>query len=261
MNKQVYLECSKKIGIVKQDFFSSCKLTQKWSWNKKNDLLCFLLCCLVLLYHEVWSIDLVYGQSKTALGSNITKMDPSLQSLAIGIDFLCPEIPSDSTGATKDLGDRCSELVRNSGSGNFGTVNFGLEEMATKQTITQGTSSVETSYVPFTIIGARIANIRGLAKAHGDTTSLALSINGERFSAPLFASLNPETISKESMITEESNLLGGLGTFINGSINTGNKDESNREPGFDFDTKALQQELTIDLLTNFFWVQHSIFQE
>jgi len=97
----------------------------------------------------------------------------------------------------------------------------------------QGTSSIEVSNRQFDNITARMQALR--SGARGISTS-GLSLQGFAPSDHLATS---GRLSGGSAGADETPLVGGLGVFINGSLSTGDKDSSDSELGFDFDTQGL----------------------
>jgi outer membrane autotransporter protein len=178
------------------------------------------------------------------------------------------------TGAQNDLIDRCTEMVVNGGQQS--TLNP-LLQVSSFTVPTEGTSQVEAARVQIAnIIGLRLPALR--AGATGiSVEGLAFNINGKTLPGTMLASLLPgndsrdvtnayaptifpkfeaSTSLKTSPRTMLANLLAQaksdgtgssgspsrfdkLGAFANGTFTWGDKDQTSREAGFDFDTLGM----------------------
>ncbi len=148
--------------------------------------------------------------------------------------------------AQKDMFDRCRELVQ---TGNFlqgvGPIAFRLEEISSPEALaaaiqevsqvelmSQKTGAIESASGQFTNIGARLRAVRlgvtGITLAGFNPTPYSLA---GRTASPAL----PQG-GGASADTEQFSRLGG---FVNGSFVTGDRDATDREDGFDFDSGGL----------------------
>ncbi len=166
------------------------------------------------------------GSSNDTL-SSIPGLTPPQRAVADTLDIVCS-----SGNAGPDLQARCNELTVNAGTDPVTTRNA-LQQIAYEEVASQGTTAVETQYVQLSNVGARLAALRGGATGVA-IKGLALNINNETIPGNLFASLLPEGFTGNS-----NDVFKRLGIFINGRFNFGDKDTTDREAGFDFDTKGV----------------------
>jgi uncharacterized protein with beta-barrel porin domain len=148
--------------------------------------------------------------------------------------------------AQKDMFDRCRELVQ---TGNFlqgvGPTAFRLEEIANPEALaaaiqevsqielmSQKTGAIESASGQFTNIGARLRAVRlgvtGITLAGFNPTPYSLAGRTVSSSLPQGGGASADTKS-----------FSRLGGFINGSFVTGDRDGTEREDGFDFDSGGL----------------------
>lgn len=145
-----------------------------------------------------------------------------------------------------DLQTRIAELTLNAES-NPDAVRTAVKAIAPEETMAQGESSVEGSHVLSTNIFARIATLRGGSRG------TAFNINGKGLPDNALASLLTDGGSFLEASPDESSILSKkLGTFITGSLILGDKDETRRENGFDFNTKGVTGGLDYKFTDNFF---------
>jgi outer membrane autotransporter protein len=230
--------------------------------------------CRISLLLFLWSLCFMPSlQAQEGSGSftplsGIPGLDPNEQAIGRAIEVLCPKLSPQATGATGDLQIRCTELIGNALGGNQDVLRNPLLQMTSKEVSSQGTSSIETSSMQFTNIGARIAALRrgmtgisvmGLALRDGERTPPSTAVAslwptpdatpaGDadlRPILPRFASTFAGTPSLPTLAQAQStaaasaaepNPFGRLGIFVNGTFAFGDKDTTSREAGFDFDT-------------------------
>lgn len=164
----------------------------------------------------------------------------SLQSNSgFAIGAVCPSLAALGDGATDDqanLATTCTALIETAAGGatDLGItdeqLNGALQNVAGEEVITQGTIATEVGNVQVANVGTRIAQIRGA----GTVAGFQEHGNGRAtFAVNL---LGPESVLRGAGAGDGD--LGGqrFGLFFNGTGSTGDKDETDREDGFDFDT-------------------------
>jgi outer membrane lipase/esterase len=186
---------------------------------------------IILFILKFYMVASVQGQDL----SDISTLSENQREMANSVDFLCSGGRTTGTLLNDTL---CSTGLRGSWQRDDigdGEARIGLSEMQHEEMITQGTNSVETSNINFTnVILGRLATLRG-------SGSVGISFDREDkiFSDPLYASLTLENVGKVAEDTDELGIASKLGIFLNGMQSFGDRDETSREPGFDFDNKGI----------------------
>ncbi|MES9991400.1 MAG: autotransporter domain-containing protein [Candidatus Thiodiazotropha sp.] len=154
------------------------------------------------------------------------------------MDNLCPSLADKQsvttlTAAEQDLLMTCNNLVTEPNAAAT------LSRLAPDEVAAQGTASIEAA-------GTQLANIntRLVALRSGDTgmnlSGLTVNYGGIAFNQRLFDGMLPkQKQARGGGAGDIDDLLGRWGGFINGSINFGDKDGTDRETGFDFDTSGV----------------------
>ncbi len=156
---------------------------------------------------------------------------------------LCPELIGDLNAgqiqpgsAREDLLVRCREMVLNANQDfEVDDSRDALQNAASEEVASQGTNIIETSNTQFSNIGTRLAALRGGATGVS-LRRFALQIERQRVPVILVASADSQVPSASREPTKTSALFKRLGIFANGTLSFGDKDATNRESGFDFDT-------------------------
>ncbi len=169
------------------------------------------------------------------------------------VEVLCPELvrinrenplPPDQ----KDLLDRCRE-VKIQGEEDFSSLSEsqieGLKNMTSEETSTMGTMSVEITYAQAAAISGRLVTLRGIG-----TAGLASGIDYRRMDPPLYAGPVTYYAAADDSGMQSIFQMGRLGAFLNGSFTTGDKDSTDFEPGFDFDSWGLTAGVDYRLMEN-----------
>jgi uncharacterized protein with beta-barrel porin domain len=144
------------------------------------------------------------------------------------------ENASNESKLTKDLTERCNELIYST---NQDAVCNALSAIAHDEIAAQGRESVELSTNQFINIGARIAALRKGA-TRGGLLKVDLDINGHPIAPLLYANAAPQ-VTSDSGTEKIDPHLNRYGFFLNGGLNFGDRDNSGRESGFNYDTKGL----------------------
>ncbi len=187
----------------------------------------------------------VLAQSTPPASNNLIGTVPGLSDTArrmgVAIDIVCPALaqsrPSLNAQQT-DLFDRCSEMKSTAGGLNTNsspggnTLGLGLNEFQSvllgvtpDEAISQGTTGAGRSFSG--AVGTRLAAVR--AGATG------VRISG--IPLPGTALTLDKSASWSDLLGDASNgadALNKLGVFLNGHGSFGSRDDSTREPGFDF---------------------------
>lgn len=179
--------------------------------------------------------------------------------IATAIQTICPQLVATFGGlqgalsapdsANKDITLRCNELIgtaqdfdpnvtpaRSLGYTDENELLSALQQVTGEEIASQNTMTVRAANSQFSNIAARVGALR-LAAAGAGTTGAATAFNfdvgGVQLNSPAPVSANRSQGGGAS--ADEGTGLKRAGFFINGSYNTGDRDESALEDGFDFD--------------------------
>ncbi len=153
------------------------------------------------------------------------------------VENLCPKLaakyredPDSFTSAQADLLFRCGEVKIRDDNGYEGLSDeqkSALSHMTTDETSTMSTVTVEISSLQIAALTGRLATLRS-----GSPGRFAMNVNGKDAEPLLFA--GPITSLGSSDQGAED--FGRLGLFVTSAFGTGDKDATDREPGFDYDS-------------------------
>lgn len=178
--------------------------------------------------------------------------------IAEAIQNICPQLVgtfggdinnalSAPTSARKDITLRCNELIGTAvdlGGGSpprslnvsSNELLAALQQVTGEEVASQNTMTVRAANGQFSNIAARLGAVRfaaGGAGSTGPASAFNIGLNGADLSAAL-----PQPVAERlggGASADEPAGLKRLGFFINGSYNTGDRDPSRLEDGFDFD--------------------------
>ncbi|MEN8218450.1 MAG: autotransporter outer membrane beta-barrel domain-containing protein [Pseudomonadota bacterium] len=129
-------------------------------------------------------------------------------------------------------------------------VSNALQQMAPEEFATQGRIASQTTAAQFKNVNARMEVLRTGVRAFSlSGMRLNMNINGQRLPTELFASLL--TLNNATDARNVGNGFSRLGTFVNGEINFGDKDTTDRESGFEFSTLGLTAGIDYRFTNNF----------
>lgn len=179
--------------------------------------------------------------------------------IAVAIQTLCPELVGSFGGLQgalaapdspdKDITLRCNELIgtavdfdpngspaRSLGYTQSNQLLSALQEVTGEEIAAQNTMTVRAANSQFSNIASRIGALR-LAAAGAGTTGPATAFNFDVGGISLNQALPTQSrqILGSGASADEDTGFKRAGFFINGSYNTGDRDESALEDGFDFD--------------------------
>ncbi len=171
--------------------------------------------------------------------------------IAMAMDSFCPRLAANagSLNPTQlDLLSRCNELIAAEEAGNTSQVSAALRQIAPEETATQRRIGNDVADQQLSNISSRLSSLRNGATGVS-LSGLALRINGQVLpgtlvnqwlapgsrggSAGALGDDDADKSSKPAWFDER------FGFYIIGSIGNGDKDETDNESGFDFDTKGI----------------------
>jgi outer membrane autotransporter protein len=160
------------------------------------------------------------------------------QAVGSSLDTLCPSLAEQQSSgelseAEQDLLMTCSNLITETGTAST------LTRLMPEEVAAQGTASMEAASTQLTNVNSRLVALRGGAVGM-NLGGLTVNYAGINFNQRLFEGLIPKDkkpLGSAAGDTEE--LQGRWGAFINGNVNFGEKDGTDRETGFDFDTTGI----------------------
>ncbi|MGD8913925.1 MAG: autotransporter domain-containing protein [Candidatus Thiodiazotropha sp.] len=160
------------------------------------------------------------------------------QAVGSSMDNLCPSLAEKQadgnlTAAEQDLLMTCEDLVTEPGTAST------LSRLAPEEVAAQGTASVEAAGTQLTNINRRLVALRS-GDLGMNLSGLTVNYGGIAFNQRLFDGLFPkDKRARGGGAGDIDELQGRWGAFINGNVNFGDKDETQRETGFDFDTRGI----------------------
>lgn len=168
-------------------------------------------------------------------------LDENQRSTAVSIDALCPRLAAISGtltpgSAEADLLDRCTQLKNTSTT--LAQAQAGLAAMAGEEVAAQRSNAIELSGAQYSNLGARINALKRGATGL-NVTNLNLNIDGQRVSGNVLAAGLKALTGSGASGDDGLGLSERLGFFVNGTVGFGEQDATQREAGFDFDTRGI----------------------
>lgn len=198
-------------------------------------------CCLTPFASWAQSLPLGQVPGATELQSNT---GTSVQRTCMGLSGLGDE----RTMLQQDLFERCRELVQTAPGTpdefNLGLqpaeLNAALQQVATEEAAAAGSLATEISSANAATVISRLVAVRRGVSGFGLSGLNLQNTHGQQAAMTGVESYSGLGQSGGGAGDDTSSFLGGkLGVFINGNIGTGDKDETEREDGFDFDIWAI----------------------
>ena len=170
---------------------------------------------------------------------DVVELDPNETAVAVVIDDVCPRLSSATslTAAQQDLLNKCTALKSSATSS--AQAKQALRAITGEEVGAQRTNALELSGAQYRNLGARINGLKQGASGL-QLTGLQLNIDGQEISATVLAQGIKTLLGAAA--GDEGNELAlseRWGFFANGSIGFGDQDASDKESGFDFDTRGL----------------------
>jgi outer membrane autotransporter protein len=170
--------------------------------------------------------------------ANLGNTTAPQRNIGAAIDKACPALAglSNLSGAPADLLQRCSELVVGSGNNPAG-VREALNQMLPDEGRAQGDAAFSTVNAQFDNLKARIAALRNGQPINGVGGLTLISSSGAL----------PLSFLPSNIVADSDSDAGGevgadfsrLGFFATGTIGRGERNRTDNNPGFDFDTWGL----------------------
>ena len=222
--------------------------------------------CVRAIQPSSWLVATVFLQQVAAAGplDDLARSSGGTEvqvEIATAIQTICPQLVSSFNGISnalaapaspnKDITLRCNELIATSVDLAPGTpvqarsLNYAspdellasLQQVTGEEAASSGTLTARASNGQFSNIGARLGALRMAATGAG-STSPATAFNLDFSRPPLGGGA-----SADQATDQEEQIEGGgidrAGFFINGNFNTGDRDASDLEDGFDFDVLSM----------------------
>ncbi len=184
---------------------------------------------------------------KLAVGlENIAPAGTPAAALAKTVDTVCPQLKGNEeklNANEKDLLNLCTEIVVASGNNQDSEANKALSEMSPEEVAVTRLISQNVTLQQLGNITSRLAALRSGVRGVS-MNQLSFRLNGKYIPSQLYSYLLPASALAASDGLSASEPDGGLldnrlGVFVNGSINAGEKSETDREDGFKFDNYGL----------------------
>jgi uncharacterized protein YhjY with autotransporter beta-barrel domain len=177
--------------------------------------------------------------------AEIPGLTPNQESTANGTEDTCSRLlkldPASLSEEERNLRATCGAIFQSASDGDVAAVTEALDAISGEQITSQQTTAIDFSMTQLLNVGARLQALR--------MGSRGFSTAGLNFGNPIggvpvsaLASLGKLLLGEggASGEDEEGGLLDRrLGIFVNGSIRWGDKDRTERESGFDFESEGL----------------------
>ncbi|MCP4408481.1 MAG: autotransporter outer membrane beta-barrel domain-containing protein [Gammaproteobacteria bacterium] len=124
-----------------------------------------------------------------------------------------------------------------------------LQDIAHEEAITQGTMATETSSAQQVNIGVRISELLGRVPSVS-LAGLRYKMDGRQVKASSLGFSSPQNI-RGGAAGDVGSAGSKLGGFVNGVIGFGDKDQTDREDGFDFNTYGISAGVDYRFTNNF----------
>jgi outer membrane autotransporter protein len=166
-------------------------------------------------------------------------LTPNERSVARAIETVCPQLGTmgeTRNAAQQDLFEQCSDMLSNPGSSGIpNTLNQVTDEKARAST----SAGIEVGNQQLSNVGSRLADLRG-GSAGVDLQGLSFNIAGQSVSAGKVAGLVASQVTGGAASADSANsFFDRWGFFLKGTFNFGDKNTTENEAGFDFDTKGV----------------------
>jgi outer membrane autotransporter protein len=154
------------------------------------------------------------------------------------MDNLCPSLAEKQSTATltaaeQDLLTTCNNLVTEPNAAAT------LSQLAPEEVAAQGTASIEATATQLANINTRLLALRSGDRGV-NLSGLTVNYGGIAFNQRLFEGMFPkQKTARGGGAGDIHELPSRWGSFINGNLNFGEKDGTERETGFDFDTSGV----------------------
>ncbi|MEN8130590.1 MAG: autotransporter outer membrane beta-barrel domain-containing protein [Pseudomonadota bacterium] len=186
--------------------------------------------------------------------------------LATAIHIVCPDLAGagvDINGSNPDeqLFRVCNAMIHtsNENQGSGATDNSlgisdaellgALQDIAHEEAITQGTMATETSSAQQANIGVRISELLGRVPSVG-LAGVRYKIDGRQVKASSLGFTAPQSV-RGGAAGDTDTIGSKLGGFVNGVVGFGDKDQTDREDGFDFNTYGITAGVDYRFTNNF----------
>ena len=175
----------------------------------------------------------------------VSRLNPNESKVGASMDSACAALRAEEglSAAAQDLLRTCEVLEQSTDV----QIELGIERLTPEEMFAIGTSSIDTSDLQVTNVQSRINSIR-LGSNGIDLNALNLKIYDQRIPGSVVNAAGEALTGGAGGDGEGSK----LGVFASGSIAFGELDESEREKGFEFDTKGVT--VGLDYRTDNNWV-------
>lgn len=181
------------------------------------------------------------------LTTDIPGLTPPQNSVGGAIEVVCPQ---GIAGAA--LQARCDALLDGAGvegANSAAQTQQALAEIAPEEIASQGTGSVETSAAFTRTVASRIGAVRAGARGIS-LAGLNVKVFGEKVPVESIAKALAAD-GRGGAAGDGDSIASKLGVFVNGNVGFGDKDDTPREGGFDFDRLGVTVGADYRLLDNF----------
>jgi uncharacterized protein with beta-barrel porin domain len=212
--------CTRQLTSFQGQYWRRCTALQ---WLEKGNALFLSLVMLPAMVLLASHCIVSPGQAQTPQADFRT-------AIYTAPNAICPGLPDPSqlSGGTKDLKQRCDQLAAAVGGG---APPAPMRQVASEEVSSQGRKAVETSTKA---VGARLAALhRGASGIN--IQGLGINIQEPTLPGTLVAALGPfAAVSSTTTTTTIPSPFAGLGLFANGIFSVGDRDPTSNEDGFDF---------------------------
>jgi outer membrane autotransporter protein len=160
--------------------------------------------------------------------SDVEGLTPNQQAVAEALDELC----LDTTSAP--LQAQCDNLFLLDDNG----VRIAMEQLAPEQLAALASNALKATQVPLDHIRQRQTQLRNNSRGF-TSEGLALSIGDQSLPIGQLADALLQQFGGSASSDAGDALGGRLGGFVSGRVDVGDKDETEREPGYDVDTQGV----------------------
>ncbi|WP_200375252.1 autotransporter outer membrane beta-barrel domain-containing protein [Thiocystis violacea] len=164
--------------------------------------------------------------------STLPGLTPNQRSVARAVESVCPRLASmpRRTADQEDLLTQCTNMLNNPRAAGIPET---LEQITNEKANAARGAGIETGTQQLANIGSRLAALRAGARGI-DFGSLAVNVDGETFSGSQLAAL---AASGGGASADET--FGKWGFFLTGTLNFGEREKTNNETGFEYDSTAI----------------------
>lgn len=197
------------------------------------------------------SLLVVFASTSQAAVTGLPGQSETQSNLGKAIETICPVL-AQSNSRTPDQTELlgvCGSMISNTLGLSDSDMLGALQDIAHEEIAAQGSMATETSSVQQANIGMRMSELLGKIPG-ASMANLQFRQNGKTI-MPETLGFNPKYGERGGAAGDDDAGWGKFGVFVNGTIGFGDRDRTQREDAFDFDTSGITAGMDYRFTDNF----------